>query len=132
MSLFDIPKKKSKIPAKDIESLKLEGIKTDNLDINIMYLIRRRRLQMLVHSYIYYILNDNIISDDTWTKWGHELKDLQEKYPNESALVKYAEQFKNWTGSTGFDIAVTADPWVVSTATHLLQYSKERKENEIT
>lgn len=36
--------------------------------LKIAELILQRRLQMLVHSYIYYELNDNIISDSTWSK----------------------------------------------------------------
>ena len=49
--------------------------------LKIAELILQRRLQMLVHSYIYYELNDNIISDNTWSKWAVELADLQNKYP---------------------------------------------------
>lgn len=63
--------------------------------------IQQRRLQMLVHSYIYYVLNDNIISDSTWNKWAHELAALQKKYPKTSKKVPYYKQFKDWDGSTG-------------------------------
>ena len=34
---------------------------------------------MLVHSYIYYQLNDNIIDDSTWSKWAMELQKMCEK-----------------------------------------------------
>lgn len=37
-----------------------------NKNKEIAELIHRRREQMLVHSYIYYQLNDNIIDDNTW------------------------------------------------------------------
>ena len=63
--------------------------------------IRQRRRQMLVHSYIYYELNENIVSDHTWAKWAKELQELQEKYPKESAEVEEYDQFKNWDGSSG-------------------------------
>lgn len=63
--------------------------------------IRQRRRQMLVHSYIYYELNENIVSDHTWAKWAKELQELQEKYPKESAEVEEYENFKNWDGSSG-------------------------------
>lgn len=66
--------------------------------------IKQRRLQMLVHSYIYYELDKNIIDDSTWDKWAMELVDLQTKYPKESKNVEYYEQFKNWDGSTGADL----------------------------
>lgn len=39
-----------------------------NKNKEIAELIHRRREQMLVHSYIYYQLNDNIIDDNTWSK----------------------------------------------------------------
>lgn len=63
--------------------------------------IKQRRRQMLVHSYIYYELNENIIDDSTWSRWAKELQELQEKYPKESAEVEEYENFKNWDGSSG-------------------------------
>lgn len=63
--------------------------------------IKQRRRQMLVHSYIYYELNDNIISDSQWSKWAKELEQLQKDYPKESAEVEEYDQFKNWDGSSG-------------------------------
>ena len=63
--------------------------------------IKQRRLQILVHSYIYYELNNNIISDKKWDIWSEELKELQQKYPNIAKKVIYAKQFKDWEGSTG-------------------------------
>lgn len=69
--------------------------------LKIAQLILQRRLQMLVHSYIYYELNDNIISDSTWSKWAVELADLQNKYPEIAKIVEWSEVFKNWDSSTG-------------------------------
>ena len=56
---------------------------------------------MLVHSYIYYELNQNIVSDHKWAEWAKELQELQQKYPKESAEVEYYEDFKDWDGSSG-------------------------------
>lgn len=63
--------------------------------------IKQRRRQMLVHSYIYYELDDNIVSDAQWAKWAKELEQLQKDYPKESAEVEEYEQFKDWDGSSG-------------------------------
>ena len=63
--------------------------------------IRQRRRQMLVHSYIYYELDDSIVSDAQWAKWAKELEQLQKNYPKESAEVEEYEQFKDWDGSSG-------------------------------
>jgi len=63
--------------------------------------IRQRRLQMLVHSYIYYELNKNIINDTTWDRWAMELVKLQKDNPIASKNVEYYEEFKDWDGSSG-------------------------------
>ena len=48
-----------------------------DLELPIASKIQQRRLQMLVHSYIYYKLDENIISDHAFNYWGHELANLQ-------------------------------------------------------
>lgn len=63
--------------------------------------IKQRRLQMLVHSYIYYELDKNIIDDATWDKWAMELVKLQKENSLASKNVEYYEQFKEWDGSSG-------------------------------
>lgn len=63
--------------------------------------IKQRRLQMLIHSYIYYELDKNIIDDSTWDKWAIELVKLQQENPIASKKVIYYEQFKDWDGSSG-------------------------------
>lgn len=63
--------------------------------------IQQRRLQLLVHSCIYYKFNYNIIDDRTWDKWAKELKQLQTDYPDISKQVIWYEVFKNWDASTG-------------------------------
>ena len=55
--------------------------------------IEQRRRQILVHSYIYYALDDNIISDSQWSKWAVELAELQEKYPEIAEQTAFAEDF---------------------------------------
>lgn len=66
--------------------------------------IERRRVQILVHSYIYYTLDRNIVSDEQWSKWGIELEELQARYPEESARAKYYEEFRDFDHSTGADL----------------------------
>ena len=51
-------------------------------------IIRQRRSQMLVHSYLYYRLDKPIISDDTWQKWANELAELQRENPFDCKIVK--------------------------------------------
>lgn len=64
-------------------------------------LITRRRRQILLHSYIYYELNDNLIDDVTWSKWALDLEHLQSIFTEESAAALYYEEFKDFDHSTG-------------------------------
>lgn len=86
--------------------------------------IKQRRLQMLVHSCIYYVLDSNIISDSTWSKWSLELRYLQNQYPEISKEVEYAEYFKDWDGSSGAFLPIHED-WVMQKAYKLLSLHKE-------
>ena len=69
-------------------------------------LIARRRRQMLVHSHIYYKLDDNVIDDHLWQKWANELRDLQSQY-GEVWEESLDNQFKGWTGDTGAHLKCT-------------------------
>lgn len=63
--------------------------------------IKQRRRQMLVHSYLYYEKDVNIVSDAKWSQWAMELVQLQNDNPEVSNEVEYAELFKDWDGSSG-------------------------------
>ena len=76
------------------------GVETDE----IRSLILRRRLQILVHSCIYYELDSNLVSDRTWSTWAQELVKLQKKYPGIAKRVDYAQEFQDFDGSTGFNL----------------------------
>ena len=86
--------------------------------------IQQRRLQILVHSCIYYEFNTNIITDTQWNNWAKELVDLQRQYPEESLSVIWNDVFKDFNGSTGMDLPVK-DPWVMNKASELLYYKEE-------
>ena len=53
-----------------------------NPDTEVGALIKRRRLNVMIHSCIYYVLDQNIISDDLWDKWAKELQELMKKNPD--------------------------------------------------
>ena len=89
--------------------------------------IQRRRYQMLVHSYIYYELDNNIISDSQWSQWATELAELQSKYPDIASQVVYADDFEDWDGSTGAFLSYKDKPNIITTARSLL-----RKSNPVT
>ena len=90
-------------------------------------LIRRRRAQMLIHSCIYYELNDNIVSDDTWQKWADELEKLQAE-ESDLNIDFYDSVFIDWTGATGNHLPLR-DPWVKTKAQYILDLH-QRKGNK--
>ncbi len=88
--------------------------------------IKQRRLQILVHSYIYYELDQNIVSDAQWNKWAHELVELQKKYPEESEQAEYYDKFADFDGSTGMDLAYF-DDFIINRANILLSMKTPQK-----
>ena len=92
----------------------------------IRELINRRRRQILVHSVIYYRMNDNLISDDQWAKWALELETLQNDYPEIANTCVYAEDFLDFDHSTGCNLPL-ADPWANYKAKQLISF-RDRNE----
>lgn len=89
-------------------------------DYRVACKIQQRRLQILIHSYIYYKLDDNIVDDSKWSSWGRELCIMQKSFPEIANKVMYADQFTDFDGSTGMNF--TYDMWIKNKASMLLQY----------
>ena len=90
--------------------------------------IKRRRYQMLVHSYIYYELDKNLITDSQWSKWATELADLQRAYPEIASTIIYAKDFEGWDGSSGAYLTYRDKPNIVMTANRLVaMFEREQK-----
>ena len=81
--------------------------------------IRQRRTQMLVHSYLYYELDQNIITDEKWQQWADELVELQKE---KLEIGFYDEAFKDWSGATGMHLPF--EDWVKARAKNLLRYKQ--------
>lgn len=71
--------------------------------------IQQRRLQILVHSFLYYNRDITLIEDRQWDKWAKELVQLQKDNPELSNKVIYAEAFKDFDGTSGFDLPYKDD-----------------------
>jgi hypothetical protein len=95
-------------------------------ELQIAELIQQRRLQLLVHSCIYYKFNYNVIDDRTWDKWAKELKQLQNDYPDISKQVIWYEAFKDWDASTGAFLPLD-DEWVMKKARQFYTPKREKK-----
>lgn len=90
--------------------------------------IQQRRYQVLIHSCIYYHLNENLISDAQWNVWALELKELQKQYPKISKQVTLYEYFDDWDASTGAFLPIDLE-WVVDKAEQLIQYKRMHQVN---
>lgn len=95
-------------------------------ELIIAELIQQRRLQLLVHSCIYYELNNNIVSDKQWDDWARELVTLQKHYPNIAKEVMWHDAFEDWDASTGAFLPLK-DEWVIRKAQQLTTKPRERK-----
>lgn len=93
-------------------------------ELKIAEKIQQRRYQMLVHSYIYYNMNENIVSDSKWSAWAVELAELQNKYPDIAARIDFAKDFEGWDGSSGAFFEYKNKPNIVTTAERLLEMHK--------
>jgi len=100
------------------------------MDNKVCELIQRRRLQILVHSCIYYELDQNIISDRQWDAWARELVQLQKDYPEESKDTIWYDAFKDWDASTGAFLPIK-DDWVVRKAKQILHWQKQYSNSQI-
>ena len=63
-------------------------------------LVNRRINQMLVHSYLYEVLGEPIISDSQWDAWAKQLSTLLKQYPEAIEEHPYGEAFRDWSGDT--------------------------------
>lgn len=93
------------------------------LDESVVELIRRRRLQLIIHSAIYYHFNSNIVNDGQYDAWTKELVELHDKYPSYSD--RHDKYFKDWRGETGFHFPKDED--VLAKAHALLRVSEIEK-----
>lgn len=91
--------------------------------------IQHRRYQILVHSLLYYDLDINLVSDAKWAEWGRELAELQNAHPDIASRVIFAEAFKGFDGSTGFNLPYR-DAQVVNIAYRLLKHERSAESTD--
>ncbi len=85
--------------------------------------IKMLRRQMLVHSCIYYELNDNLISDHEWSARAKRLAWMQDRVKARTGNCDvgfFDAEFADWDGSSGFKLP-HRHPWVLDKAEYLLE-----------
>ena len=80
---------------------------------------------MLVHSYIYYEKDDNIVDDFTWQAWADELAVLQDENPDDCHIGFYDKEFEGWNGASGAFLPLK-DPKVIAKAEKILLYNNTK------
>lgn len=92
--------------------------------------IQQRRYQILVHSLLYYELDTNLVSDSKWSEWALELAALQKANPDVAKTVVFADAFKDFDGSSGFDLPYK-DEQIVNIAYRLLKADSGNNANAL-
>ena len=92
-------------------------------------LIKRRRLQMLIHSCLYYELNTELISDAQFDAWALALAELLSKHSNVYS-DRFDQYFEDWTGDTGMHFN-HRDPWVLNKAEYLVALHNKRNDVQL-
>ena len=59
---------------------------------------------LIVHSILYYEMNDSVVSDKTFDANAKQLVKMQKENPEEAKETTYWYMFYDFDGSTGFDL----------------------------
>jgi NAD-dependent DNA ligase adenylation domain len=87
--------------------------------------VNRRQRQILVHSFLYYQLNTNILPDHTYDLWCKELAAYMQQHPEIAVKSVYYEAFKNFDGSSGYDLPY-GNPEIQNVGYRLLKLEKRK------
>ena len=87
---------------------------------------------ILVHSCLYYSMDENVISDKKFDKYARLLASKIEKYRDKIPKTQYGYAFYDFDGTTGFDLMSRLKPSdkdrIEAIATSVLyQYKKDRR-----
>lgn len=77
-------------------------MKFSNPYLKVETKIRMLQRWILVQSYIYYNLNDNIVKDNVYDNNTRELIEMQKKFPDIKTEFSYV--FNDFVSGTGFDL----------------------------
>lgn len=78
---------------------------------------------MLIHSCLYYELDESIVSDHKWQEWADELEKLQREHPQDCKIGFFDREFYDWSGTTGAHLN-HRHPWTMAKAKRILEYHR--------
>ena len=90
-------------------------------------LLQQRLRQYLVHSYLYYKLDESIIDDIDYDRICMELKELLKKYPDEDPPFRKLAEKSLGNEASGYAIR-HYPPSIISASMHLLYQQNYRKQ----
>ena len=83
---------------------------------------------IIIHSIIYYELDENVVSDKMFDNNAKQLVDMQAKFPEVAEKSRYWYAFEDFDGSTGFNLfdALTGQDqeWLMPIAKTVLKQTK--------
>lgn len=83
--------------------------------------INRRERQLLVHSFLYYQMDSNVIADSTFDLWSKEVYDVMQNEPELFLMSTYCKEFAEFDGSSGAYLPYSL-PHVQQAGQKLLRY----------
>lgn len=90
--------------------------------------INQRERQILLHSYLYYVLDTSVVDDSKWSQWAEELEYMLHEYPEEAKCSEFFKYFKDFDHSTGANLVAYYDnydlAWVPIVADMTIRYEK--------
>ena len=90
-------------------------------------LLQQKLRQFLVHSYLYYKLDESVISDLDYDRICIELKDLLKKHPDEDTSFRKIAEKSIGNEASGYNIR-QYPPQIVSASMHLLYQHQYRQQ----
>lgn len=93
--------------------------------------ISYKQRQILIHSFIYYNLDNNRISDQDYDKLSYSLVDMMKKHPDGFRQSEYKDVFEFFDASSGFGLyeSLTDEQkeMIEVIAHYLCRYGKSKK-----
>jgi len=86
-------------------------MKWDNPYVSVQSKIESLERWLLVHAIIYYEYNNNIVTDTQWDTNAYQLVDMIKQYPKDFKASYYYILYKEFDGSTGFDLPDGLKEW---------------------